>query len=132
MEHVGAPIFAVCCISVFIADNKMHHTHVGNVLSRVEKGMTVSVHTETHMVVTQQTWPCNCPNRTEYMGTFEEIVDCEVTCLFYGSDYLQNNLDVLVLSNATSTCSLDGLKRYHRKTHIVLNTIIGVLLFLCE
>ena len=77
--------------------------------------------------MTQKTWPQDGPNRTEYVGTLEEIVVSEVMCAFYGSDYLHKNCEVLVLSAATSTCTIDGIKRQHRKTQIVLDTIVGVL-----
>ena len=126
-HHTVAGSHTIIPHAFFLADRMMDLIHIYNVLCSAIKGMTVSVHTETQMVVTHRTWPHDGPYHTEYIGTFEELTNSEVTCSFYGSDYVHKKCDVLVLPNAKNTCTIDLMKRRHWKTQIVLNTIVGVL-----
>ena len=50
--------------------------------------------------------------------------DC-VTYPLYGEPYVGLTLDVMVLSDATSTCNVDCKIRHHTRTQIVMHTVIG-------
>ena len=120
--------------------------YLSDVLASLRRGMRVRVWAET-------IWPGSKAVAIIYNGVFETLtkeytqpafsrkeqnkkqIDC-VTYPLYGEPYVGSTLDVMVLINASSTCSVDQKMRRYTKTQIVIHTITGAIripdsLFVC-
>ena len=106
--------------------------YLSDVLASLHRGMHVRVWAET-------IWPGSKPAAIVYDGMFvamrkehtqpafsskKKQADC-VTYPLYGEPYVGLTLDVMVLSDATSTCNVDCKIRHHTRTQIVMHTVIG-------
>ena len=124
----------VCIIALLFRSSM----DLSDIIASLHRGMHVRVWAET-------IWPGPKPVALIYDGIFmaltpehtrtasfpKERSDC-VTYPLYGEPYIGLTLNVMVLSNATSVCSVDDKVRRHTRTQIVIHTVMGMFVRLAH